>query len=120
MNFFVFCVCMFNSATKLESPSSARAIIASLEEGSSTSLFPEKSQGNPTTMQDSSETTQDDSSNERPVTAGSCPFFLSRDVSVETTSSLPFFLVRRAKSARHANDHARDRRRETSFFSGWQ
>ena len=76
MNFFVFCVCMFNSATKLESPSLARAIIASLEEGSSTSLFPEKSQGNPTTVQDSSETTQDDSSNERPVTAGSCPFFL--------------------------------------------
>ena len=32
---------------------------------------------------------------------------------LDTTSSLSFFLVHRAKRARHVNDHARDWRRET-------
>ena len=81
MNFLDFCVCLFNSATKLESTSSASSIIASLEEGSSTSLLPEKSLGNLTTIQDSSETTQHDASNETPITAGRCLFLsaLSED-----------------------------------------
>ena len=35
-----------------------------------------------------------------------------------TTSSLSFFLVRREKRARHANDHARDWRRETREARG--
>ena len=35
----------------------------------------------------------------------------------QTTSSLSFFLVRRAKPTRHANDHACDWRRETGEAS---
>ena len=66
MNFFVVFVCSTPSASS----------IASLE-GFSTNLFPEKSQRNPTTMQDLSETTQHDTSDERHVTTGSCLFLQS-------------------------------------------
>ena len=86
MKFFDLCVCLFNSATKLESPPSASSIIASLE-GSSTNLFPERPQGNLRTMQDSSETTQHDASNETPITTGRC-LFLSDLAKIERISRL--------------------------------
>ena len=92
MNFLVFCVCLFNSAIKLDSTSSASSIIAWPEEGSSTSLLPEKSQGNLTTMHDSSETTQHDASNKTPITAGRC-VFLSDLAKIERISQLSTFML---------------------------
>ena len=42
---------------------------------------------------------------------GSCKQSAGYQIDYETTNSLSFLLVRRAKLARHENDHARDWRR---------